>query len=218
MRNTQSIAQKCNVSHWHIGLYPSEGWWRDTTSSCQRCQVWPQTVSDPISVCLGSLSQNVLNLIWKSRFCSIMGQSDPLCSQTRDPCVEWNHHVLFIRQRMCYIWTLLKAIWLNGWEERGWDRTTCHRCLTWLQSVSDWPQIGKIRDFFRSDLSTFWIAVSKFTGIWSEKSPICPNLGPIWPTLAPNRTSMQRVLHLQCVLMNMAARFVPPPPSFPVPV
>ena len=26
----------------------------------------------------------------------------------------------------------------------------------WVQSGSDWPQMGKIWDFFRSDFRTFW--------------------------------------------------------------
>ena len=26
----------------------------------------------------------------------------------------------------------------------------------WTKKGSDWPQMGQIRDFFRSDFSTFW--------------------------------------------------------------
>ena len=26
----------------------------------------------------------------------------------------------------------------------------------WTQNGSDWPQMGQIRDFFRSDFNTFW--------------------------------------------------------------
>ena len=34
------------------------------------------------------------------------------------------------------------------------------------------PQMGEIRDFFRSDLSTFWLTEPKCTNNWSEKSQI----------------------------------------------
>ena len=37
------------------------------------------------------------------------------------------------------------------------------------QSRSDWPQMGQIRDFFRSYFSTFWLTEPKCTQIWSEK-------------------------------------------------
>ena len=39
-----------------------------------------------------------------------------------------------------------------------------------IQIGSEWPQMGQIWDFFRSDFSTFLLAV---TGIFSEKSRIC---------------------------------------------
>ena len=32
-----------------------------------------------------------------------------------------------------------------------------------IQNGSDWPQMGQIRDFFRSDLSTFWHGEPKCT-------------------------------------------------------
>ena len=48
-------------------------------------------------------------------------------------------------------------------------------CHIWLQSGSDWHQMGQIRGFFRSYFSTFWLV---------EKSRICPiweDLGQILP-------------------------------------
>ena len=34
--------------------------------------------------------------------------------------------------------------------------TLTHGWQIWVQSWSVWPQLGQIRDFFRSDLTTFW--------------------------------------------------------------
>ena len=33
----------------------------------------------------------------------------------------------------------------------------------WAQNESDWPQMGQIRDFFRSDFSTFWRQLGTFS-------------------------------------------------------
>ena len=38
-------------------------------------------------------------------------------------------------------------------------------CQVNSQNGSDWHQLGQIRDFFRSDFSTFWLAGPKFTEI-----------------------------------------------------
>ena len=48
---------------------------------------------------------------------------------------------------------------------------------------SDWPQMEKIRDFFRSDFSTIWLTEPKCTEIWSENVPDLSHLEQIWPTL-----------------------------------
>ena len=43
----------------------------------------------------------------------------------------------------------------------GWEcsraRQEKRECQVWLQSGSDWPQIGQIRNFLRSDFSTIWL-------------------------------------------------------------
>ena len=46
------------------------------------------------------------------------------------------------------------------------------KCLIWVQSGSDWHQMGQIWYFWRSFLSTFWFQNS--------------HLEPIWPTLNSN--------------------------------
>ena len=38
-----------------------------------------------------------------------------------------------------------------------WMRLIGQSGQMWAQSWSDWPQMGQIRDFFRSDFSRFWI-------------------------------------------------------------
>ena len=43
-------------------------------------------------------------------------------------------------------------------------------CLVCLQSGSDWPQMGQIRDFFRSDFSTFWRPAICL--IWGQSDPL----------------------------------------------
>ena len=40
-----------------------------------------------------------------------------------------------------------------------------------LQSVSDWPQMRQIKDFFRSDSCRFWLGEPKCIEIWSEIVP-----------------------------------------------
>ena len=70
----------------------------------------------------------------------------------------------------------------------------------WPQRGSDWPQMDQIRDFFRSDFSTFWRGAKmywnliwkspgfvptepKCTEIWSEKVPDLSHWGlsePLW--------------------------------------
>ena len=47
-----------------------------------------------------------------------------------------------------------------------------------VKSALDWPQMGQIRDFFRSDFSTFWRGAPKCTEIWSEKVPDFSHFGP----------------------------------------
>ena len=46
----------------------------------------------------------------------------------------------------------------------GWSlNTAAHQgCTVHLQSWSDWPGMGQIRDFFRSDFSTFWLGFVPF--------------------------------------------------------
>ena len=56
----------------------------------------------------------------------------------------------------------------------------------WSQSGSDWPQIGHIWDFFRSDFSVFWCRAPRCTEIWSEKIPYLLHFWPIWLTLEPH--------------------------------
>ena len=41
----------------------------------------------------------------------------------------------------------------------------------WIQNRSDWPQMGQIRDFFRSDFSTFWRPRAKMYWNLIWKSP-----------------------------------------------
>ena len=61
-------------------------------------------------------------------------------------------------------------------------------CLpVWPQSGSNCPKMGKIRDFFRSDFSTFWLEEPKCTEIWSEKVPEFSNFRTIWLTLGTNK-------------------------------
>ena len=40
-------------------------------------------------------------------------------------------------------------------------------CQVWTKSGSDWTQIGQIRDFLRSDFSTFWLVEPKYIDNWS---------------------------------------------------
>lgn len=42
-------------------------------------------------------------------------------------------------------------------------------CQIWTKSSSDWPQMGKIRHFFRVDFSSFWLGEPKCSGIWPER-------------------------------------------------
>ena len=53
------------------------------------------------------------------------------------------------------------------------------KCGIVLQSGSYWPQMGHIREFFSSDVSTFWLAEPKCSEIWSEKVPDLSHIGPI---------------------------------------
>ena len=80
------------------------------------------------------------------------------------------------------------------WSRKG-ENSWCDKCDVrnvhqgyqgGHQSGSNWPKIGHIRDFFRSDFSTFWPDQPKCTEIWSEKAPGLSHLGPIWPTFEPN--------------------------------
>ena len=77
----------------------------------------------------------------------------------------------------------------NVIETSGWDTNSQLHYDTSKgnqirpQSDSDWPQMGQIRDFFKSAFSTFWRPAPKCTEIWSEKSRICPIWGqsePLW--------------------------------------
>ena len=54
------------------------------------------------------------------------------------------------------------------------------RIAHFTQTGSDWPQMGQIRDFFRSYFSTFWLTES-----FPEKVPYLFNLDPIWPIWGP---------------------------------
>ena len=54
------------------------------------------------------------------------------------------------------------------------------------------PQIGLIRDFFRSDFSTFGSMSQMYWNLIWKKSWVCPTWGPIWPTLEPNLPSLVR--------------------------
>ena len=47
-----------------------------------------------------------------------------------------------------------------------------NKCLILLQSGSDWPQMEHIRDFFRSDFSTFWLGQNVLKSDL-KKSRIC---------------------------------------------
>ena len=53
------------------------------------------------------------------------------------------------------------------------------RCQALAQSGSDSTHIRQIRDFFRSDFSTFLLSEPKYTDIFSEKNPDLSHLGPI---------------------------------------
>jgi len=59
-----------------------------------------------------------------------------------------------------------------------------------VQSGSDWPQMGKIRDFFRSDFHTFssWIQIVLKSDL--KKSRISPIWCQLWPTLGQNLISL----------------------------
>ena len=98
----------------------------------------------------------------------------------------------FMSRYMCvfdYLWNRYRCCWRHdgaGWQScrllgyspfilQTWRRGD----QIWTQNGSDWPQMGQIRDFFRSDFSTFWRKVksqylhlksgaAKCTKIWSE--------------------------------------------------
>ena len=61
-------------------------------------------------------------------------------------------------------------------------------CYIWTQSGTDWPHVGQIRDFFRSDFSTFWLSEPKCTKILILKCPwfvpFGDNLTPFEPKIA----------------------------------
>ena len=50
----------------------------------------------------------------------------------------------------------------------------------------DWYKMWQIRDFFRSDFSTFWLEEPKCTEIWSEKLPDLSQLGPSLTSPTPS--------------------------------
>ena len=59
-----------------------------------------------------------------------------------------------------------------------------------LQNGSDWPQMRRIGEFFRSYFSTFRLKETNCTEIWCENLPVLSHLGPIWPTFGPNFPSL----------------------------
>ena len=59
----------------------------------------------------------------------------------------------------------------------------------WARSEWDWTKMGQILDFFKSDVSTFWLSEPKCTEIWSENIPDLSYLVPICPTLNRNLPS-----------------------------
>ena len=52
------------------------------------------------------------------------------------------------------------------------------------------PQIGQIRDFFKSDFSTFGSIETNVLKSDLKKYRICPISGPIWPTLETKLLSL----------------------------
>ena len=73
-------------------------------------------------------------------------------------------HLYFDLQQLAYIISLSWKIRLSILPLCGSTRT----------------KMGKIRDFFRSDFSTFWRGAPKCTKIWSEK---VPDFLPFWDNL-----------------------------------
>ena len=69
-------------------------------------------------------------------------------------------------------------------------QTSCSRKMVlhqniWSRSGSDFPQMGQITYFFRSNFGTFRLTQSICTEIVSEKVKEFYNMGLIWPTLEP---------------------------------
>ena len=115
--------------------------------------------------------------------------------------------------RLCSIWLILYAnlIYLDSrWKTDrvsklslppGWplDRTDHQWCLIYLQSGSNWPQMGQIRDFFRSDFRTFSFFrfvpfVANLTHFWPKsKSPAvryCDRVRQFWTLAQLSNVSM----------------------------
>ena len=56
--------------------------------------------------------------------------------------------------------------WAHAVSDLLFYRELNDQCVQiWSQSVSDWAQMGRIREFFLSDFSTFWLYEPKCTEI-----------------------------------------------------
>ena len=94
------------------------------------------------------------------------------------------------------------SILIKYWGKELAIISRCKRSTTinperpdWVQKGSNWPQMGQIRDFFRSDFSTFW------------HCPDLSHLGSIWPTLCPNLASRR---HLSDLSYKINREILPP--------
>ena len=94
------------------------------------------------------------------------------------------------------------------------DTSSSEGDLIWTQNGSDWPQMGQIRDFFRSDFSTFWRWRQNVLKSDLKKSRICPIWGqsdPFWGQIWCGRLC-QRQLKLTgttgCVCCNSLLQFM----------
>ena len=81
-----------------------------------------------------------------------------------------------------------KMIPAQAGNTRGGDNRY-QGCQIWAQSGSDWPQMGQIQDFFRSDSVHFGSARQNVLKL-ILKSPRFSHLEPIKPTIGQNLPSL----------------------------
>ena len=66
-----------------------------------------------------------------------------------------------------------------SWRDGVYTARVSGLASKWVRLVGS--KLGQIRDLFRSDFRTFWLAKPKYTEIYSEKSQICPFWGQSGP-------------------------------------